>query len=263
MKLTPKLDKDFAIFLSLFSFFAIVLNFTDQVLLHLVATLGFALVLYWLYSYFSAKHKSIWKTVATALIIFLVLDFGTGVEDIIFPLLATFLAISFKFFLEVKKAPVVHPAAGSLLVMAAIVALIPGIANADISWWGAAFHPELALLFMVMWIAFDFYKWGRFPSILSFLAILYVLTVAAGLGSELGIFSFTTAPLYFLAALMLVDPKSSPDKPSEQIVFGLIAAVAFVLFAFNQIPHPELFAVVVASLFNLGLKWKAFSRLFP
>ena len=115
-----KLDpiKRFSLFLMVFAGVAIGYNWSTTVLLHLAATLGFGLVLYTLYTRFSSKHKNVWDTVVTCLIIFLLLHPGQTLVSLIFPLVAVFIAETIKFFVEWKNSPIINPAAGGILVLA-------------------------------------------------------------------------------------------------------------------------------------------------
>ena len=132
-----KLDpiKRFCLFLTIFAGVAIAYNWSNDVLLHLAATLGFGLVLFALYSKLSIKRKNVWDTVITAELIFLLLHYGTGLSSLIYPLMAVFIAETLKFFIEWKSSPIVNPAAAALLLTAGIGALI-GWDMPFVSWWG-------------------------------------------------------------------------------------------------------------------------------
>lgn len=239
--------KTFTAFLVLLSGLAIAFNPTAQVLLHLVATLGFALILYWFYSLFSSKHKSIWNTAITGLLIFLVLDYGAGWLDIVYPLIATFVAITLKFFWEWKGLPVVNPAAAGLLIMAGVVAVIPGLDHAFISWWGASFQGWVSLAVVLVWMIFGLPRWRKWPIVLSFVVTHALILMLRGLEVETLRFIFSDSTIYFLAAFMLVDPKTSPFKPRDQVVYGLLAALVLNSLMHANAPYAELFAIVAAN----------------
>lgn len=245
-----KLDpiKQFSVFLVLMAALAIGFNPTSQVLLHLVATLGFGLILYWFYSLFSSKHKLIWNTVITSLIIFLVLDYGTELKDVVYPLVATFIAISMKFFWEWKSSPVINPAVAGLLIMSGIVALIPNLDNAVISWWGASFQGWVSLVLVLLWMLVGLKVWRKWPLVLTFVVTHALVLVLRGMEAETLRFIFSDSTIYFMAAVMLVDPKTSPINPRQQSIVGLLGALIFNSLLQANAPYAELFAIAAANL---------------
>lgn len=263
MKLKLHPIKSFTAFLGLLALFAVIRNFSEFVLLHLVATLGFALVLYWLYSFVSSKHKNIWNTVTTALIIFLVLHFGSELIDVAYPLVATFIAITIKFFVEYKGSPVFNPAVAGLLLTAAIAAVVPGLENPFVSWWGASFGPSFSLFglnwglsfFIVLaWILVGLGKWKKLPILVTFLIAHWVLVTLKGEGMNVLAYTLTDSTIYFMVAAMLVEPKTSPLRSRDQMYYGLVAALGYHVFLQYQVPYAALFAIAVANLANVLLK---------
>lgn len=245
----------FALFLLIFSIFALVYNFSNAVLVHLASTLGFGLILFWLYSRISTKHKNIWDTVITSLIIFLLLHYG---GNPFFSMLAIFFALTLKFFIEWRGSPVVNPAAGSLLLTAGVLALIPGIEQPFVSWWGTSFWAlpwgvSASLLLMAVWVLGGFYVWKKWMIFLSFLLVHLVILLATE-EQKTTQFIFTDSTLYFLAAIMLPEPKTSPLLPWKQGAYGTLAALFYNGLLFWGIPYYELFTVVGANLFNAAFK---------
>ena len=235
---------------------ATIYNFSGAVLLHLTATIGFALALYWFYTKFSSKRKNIWNTLITAEIIFLVLHYGTSGLDLIYPLIATFIAITWKFFVEYRGSTVVNPAAGSILLMAAIVALIPGLDKAFVSWWGASFMGYFSLVIVALWMIFGVDKWKKWPAVISFLIAHAAVLIFRGQSFDFISYVFTDSTIFFFATIMLVDPMTSPSKKRDQIYFGLVAALFYNVFTQYGIPYYGLFAIVAANLANILLKPK-------
>jgi hypothetical protein len=254
MKLKLDPIKQFALFLIVMAGLAIGFNPTAQVLLHLAATLGFGLILYWFYSMFSSKHKLIWNTVITSLIIFLVLDYGSGVADVIYPLIATFVAMTIKFFWEWKGSPVINPSVAGLLIMAGVVALIPNVDNAFISWWGASFQGWVSLSVVALWIIFGLRKWRKWPIVLTFLAAHAVLLVLRGEGMDTIQFILTDSTIYFLVAAMLIDPKTSPINRRQQMVYGLLAALILNSLMHGGAPYAEIFAIAAANIGFMAMR---------
>ncbi len=240
-----------AAFLIVFAGFALGFNWSSQVVLHLAATLGFALILYWFFSLISSKHKNIWDTVITALIIFLVVHYGTGAVGLVYPLIATFFAMVIKFFIEYKNSPVVNPAAGAILLMALVTSFIPNIEAANVSWWGASYQGWVSLALILAWIVFGLWSWRKYALLFSFLIGNLVMMFLIGSDPEFIRFVYTDSTLYFLAAIMLVEPKTSPFKPSKQVIVGILASVFYTLCIVYKIPYFGLFTIVAANLVNV------------
>jgi len=245
-----KLDpiKQFTLFLVVMSALAIGFNPSSQVLLHLASTLGFGLILYWLYSTFSSKHKLIWNTIITSLIIFLVLDYGAGLIDVIYPLIATFIAITMKFFWEWKRSPVVNPSVAGMLIMAGIVAVLPMMDRAFISWWGASFQGWVSLAVVLAWVFIGLHRWRKCGAVATFLAAHALILLLRGVETETLQFIYSDSTIYFMAAAMLIEPRTSPIRGDQQFVFGLFAALIFNSLLHANAPYAELFTIAAANL---------------
>ena len=110
---------------------------------------------------FPPKEKR-WDTVITTLIIFLLLHYG---DNLLYPLLATFLPSPLNFLLNGKTLQWSTPRQG-LCFTAGVLALIPGIDQPFISWWGTTFWAlpwgvSVSFLLMALWILGDFTSGGN------------------------------------------------------------------------------------------------------
>lgn len=237
-----------AYFMIVFAAVALATHFTGQTLLHLCATLGFALLLWVFFTYFSTKHKNIWDTVITGLILFLVLHYGSSVSDLVYPLTATLIAMLVKFFLEWKGSPVINPAAAGILVSALVLAFIPGLDHPFASWWGASYSGYLSLGLMAVWVIGGLYQWRKWQIVASFFITHALLLLLRGEGLSGLLFTFTDSTIYFFATIMLVEPKTAPFLPKQQIVYGLVGVLLLNLLAYSGAPYAELFALVGANL---------------
>ena len=251
----------FALFLIIFSGLALGYNFSNDVLLHLASTLGFGLILFWLFSRISTKQKNVWDTVITTLIIFLLLHYGANP---FYPLIATFFALTLKFFIEWRGSPVVNPAAAALLLTAGVLALIPGLDQPFISWWGASFWQlpfglSVSFILLAIWILGGFYVWRKWAIFFGFLLTYFLLVlIFYSISDNPGIgvlqFAFTDSTVFFLASIMLSEPKTSPVLPWKQGAYGFLAALAYHVLAITGVSNAALFAVVAANLFNASFR---------
>lgn len=237
-----------AYFMIVFAAVALGTHFTGPVLLHLCATLGFALLLWVAFTIFSTKHKNIWDTVITGLILFLVLHYGSSAGDLVYPLAATGIAMLVKFFLEWKGSPVINPAAAGILVSALVLAFIPGLDHPFASWWGASYNGYLSLALMALWVFGGLYQWRKWQIVISFFVAHALLLLLRGEGLSGLLFTFTDSTIYFFVTIMLVEPKTSPFLPKQQVAYGVVAALLYNLLAYSGAPYFELFALVGANL---------------
>jgi hypothetical protein len=237
-----------AYFMILFSAAALATHFTGQVLLHLCATLGLSLLLWVFFTYFSTKRKNVWDTVITGLILFLVLHYGASAGDLIFPIVATTIAMLVKFFVEWKASPIINPVSIGLLMAALILAFVPGLDHLFVSWWGASFGGYISLALMALWMVGGLYQWKKWQIVISFLVAHALLLLLRGQGLEGLQYTFTDSTIYFFVTIMLVEPKTSPFLPKQQVAYGLVAAILFNLLAYTGTPYFELFALVGANL---------------
>jgi Na+-translocating ferredoxin:NAD+ oxidoreductase RnfD subunit len=119
-----------------------------------------------------------------------------------------------------------NPAGLALLVSAPLF----GTAQ---SWWGAL--PDLSWPFVLVLLAsgaFIVDRINKFPLVLSFLGASFALLTALGrtdpqTAAELLRTPFVQATL-FLALFMLTDPPTAPSRYTDQVVIGVLAAVASV-----------------------------------
>lgn len=252
-KLNPL--QQFVLFLSIYAIAAISQNPYLEVFIHLGATVGFSLVLFYIFTKLFKKKKNVWNTLATALIMFLVLDFGTDIAgfawdspDLLNALLAMLIAMVYKFFFEYKGKPIINPVVFAILLLASILALFPEMKPPFASWWGASFSEPFTLVLILAWIAVGVKTWRKWPLLLSFLAA-YAAYSLIYQSVEYFQFFFSTATLYFIAAVMLIEPKTSPIKTNHQIICGIVAGMTYG-FVLN---YGALVAIAVMNLCNFVL----------
>ncbi len=130
-----------------------------------------------------------------------------------------------KYIFRVRTANIFNPAA------LALVATFYPFATGQ-SWWGAL--PDLpppAVVLLLAGGALVAYRVNKVPVVLTFLGVYYALvTTTAFAGDPASVASLYRAPdlhaaLYF-AFFMVTDPPTSPPRSRDQIVFGVIVAVA-------------------------------------
>ena len=267
MKLKINATEQITLLLCIYSFGAILGNMDNylNISLHLLATFGLANILYWLFSQLSGKKKNYLNTVISSLIIFLVLHYGSQNQDLVYPAIITLLAVASKFFLEPRNTPIINPVVLGLLLASLVLPFIPGFETPFISWWGTSYKFQVALgqtvfnispalLLVGIWIIFGLGKWRKYPLLISFLLGHAILLMITERSLDLFAFIFTDATIYFFAAIMLIEPKTSPILKKQQIIFGIIAAIVYSTLIQLHVGNFELWAILAANVYFFSTK---------
>jgi hypothetical protein len=250
MKFKLKPLQEITLVLLLISLGALIKNFRPEVFLHFSSTVGFGIILFFILSKITKKKKTLLNTVVTTLIIFLTLHYGFENKDLIYPLALTAIAIFAKFFINIKGSTVINPAVLALLVGQFL------LEGTFISWWGTNYNigpVPIALIILAIWIIFGLKKWRKLPILLTFLITHAAVLLVTG-ELDFAKFTFTDGTVYFLAAIMLIDPKTSPMLKRDQIIFALIAVIAFNALKYPGIAGFELWTIATANLYFFGTK---------
>lgn len=184
-----------------------------------------SLVTEYLYCSIRGRKRSKDSTVITSLIISLILSFTTSW---IVVAATSVVAILSKHLIVYKKKPVFNPAAFGLLFSVFF------IAQTGQSWWGAFGDlPAWMMIFLLIGGYLITDRVNKYPQVLSFLLTYMVLLFVMGLykmGNAADAFRppFINATLFF-SFFMLTDPPTSPAKPKNQVVFGILSAATGVL----------------------------------
>lgn len=239
-------------------------NFSEAIFIHLTSTLGFGLFLFFIFKWLSGKPKNIWNTVISCLIIFLILHPTTYFENVttsyIVTLTATFTIIFSKFFLEYKGSPIINPVIFGLLIITILSLIFKEKFQTLTSWWGASFKIQeipASFIIITVWIIFGLKSWKKFPIfftyLITFAALILIFYETPPESSKLDFlkFIFTDSTTYFLASIMLVEPHTSPILKSQQIIYGLIAAVFSIIYLFSNTPQLHRWPIVIIVLLPL------------
>lgn len=133
------------------------------------------------------------------------------------------LAILSKHLLVRRKKPIFNPAAFGLLLS------IP-LFHSEQSWWGA--FGDLPMWTMLLLLIGGYAAANRvhkYPQVFSFLGMYLVLLLIMGVlqigdAADALRSPFINACLFF-GFFMLTDPPTSPAKPKQQVLFGLLVAI--------------------------------------
>lgn len=267
LKLNPTQQITFV--LTLLALGAIVSNnFKTAILIHLLATVGFGFLLFFIFKFFSKQQKNILNTVISCLIIFLICHYTDmmGTSSVISAATITFITIFSKFFLEWKGSPIFNPVVLGLFVLEILTLLIPGFQASFVSWWGASYSlwPGLitfTLILMAIWIVFCFKSWRKWAVAITYLASYFILLLILYKGVEaysvidMMKATFLDSTIYFFTFVMLSEPRTSPMLKKHQVIYGLLAAIISIIGTLTNFPTSMLLAILIPNLYFFLTKW--------
>lgn len=161
-------------------------------------------------------------------------------------LVAAAVAIVSKYLIRIKGRHIFNPATLGLLIALSLFKL------GDM-WWAAAGINVLGFaipLTLILIIAN--YKAGKLKVAVPFLlatAVLYAATQFVSVPlTAMGLLSFFASMPYYFAFIMLSEPRTSPNVPKEQVVFGVAVALLVFLLDFSHAKYPFFIALLAGNL---------------
>lgn len=159
--------------------------------------------------------------------------------------LASAIAVLSKFFIRVRKSNVFNPAALGLLIALPIF----GIGD---QWWAASNYNVFGIAISItLLLVIAAYEARRLTAAASFILVALASILALAGISQLSPIMVLTAFLginFYFAFVMLCEPKTSPSKRYQQIIFGASVAVLFTVVSFLRINYPLLIALVIGNV---------------
>lgn len=169
-------------------------------------------------------------------------------------------AVVSKHLFRTRSANVFNPAALALVATFYVF-------NTGQNWWGAL--PEITPLALIVLFATGIFitqRVNKIPLVLVFLGVYFILfTIAAYLGDPVNTQEIFRAPdlhaTLFFAFFILTDPPTSPVKYPDQILCGVIVAVAsFAVFEVLGAAYYLLAGVLVGNIWEAWRRWRSYSR---
>jgi Na+-transporting NADH:ubiquinone oxidoreductase subunit NqrB len=161
-------------------------------------------------------------------------------------ILASVVAVASKFLIKSKHSNVFNPATLGLLVALFVF-------SAGDAWWAGINYNVLGVavpLSLVLLISA--YKARRLVTAVSFVAASIVLGTILSItygNSVLGSLAGAVIGLnYFFGLLMIADPKTSPHKNLEQLVYGVGVAVIVAILGLFVIVYPLLISLLIGNV---------------
>lgn len=242
---------------------------------HLTATLGIALMWYFIFQKIWHRKKNLENTIITALILFLTINYPNDIASFFTICFATTGAMIMKIFFVIQKKPILNPVIAGILTGVLVTFFFPDI-RFFAHWWGVSFEKifeianipiKISFIFLLLWIIFGLWKWRKFPTFFAFLATVFLIFFLTGRPWGFIGFTFLDSTILFYAGMMLIEPKTSPVKWNEQIGFGVLAggffaglnsflpfADSFGNFVLSLTYYYDIVALLVANLAFVGMR---------
>lgn len=210
------------------------------------------------------KMRGAWEfpsgAVLTGLIVAMIL---TPREHWYFAACTSALAIASKYIARTRSANIFNPAALALVATFYIF-------NTGQSWWGAL--PEItpfALVALVVTGAFIADRVNKVPLVLAFLGVYFGLfTLSTFLSAPAKVAEIFRAPdlhaVLFFAFFILTDPPTSPVRYPDQIVCGVLVALAsYASFEWVGAAYYLLAGVLAGNVWEAWHRWQFSRRRVP
>jgi hypothetical protein len=142
-----------------------------------------------------------------------------------------------------------NPAAFGLIILSTLLLLVYGsdaLLPTFISWWGTDYFGSWPLVILIPLILYGALKFRKLYLLFAFLGFnaLWILTTA---GFEGLVYPFTSGMLYFLAGVMILEPKTSPIHKYWQIAAALVAVITYRYIGYIGFMDVELWAIIAVN----------------
>lgn len=172
---------------------------------------------------------------------------------------ASAIAIASRSFIRFKGSNIFNPAALGLLI--SLFAF--GIGT---DWWVASAYPVYGVLLSFSpLLVIAAYEARRLYAGISFVAVSLVAALLAshslvGLTSLSAFVTIIASLNYFLAFIMVAEPKTSPIRLPAQLIYGGAIAALVTIFVLLKVPYGTLFALLVGNAAYLAYRVRSGSR---
>jgi hypothetical protein len=226
-----------------------------DIVINLLIVLSICLVVPYLISYYSNKKISFFNGFITSLILFLLIDPREEKYVVFIIALGT---LVFRLIFRYRRKPILNPAVSGILIVVMFSLFFEKL-NPFISWWGVSFAPRIfekisiaALLTIIIGIYLARKTAKRYVMtgiIFAFLLVVF-LNIFFSKSYDL-VFLFLDGTFVFAVLVMLSEPKTSPIRKNQQIIYSLVFAVVWgILFYLNE-GYAIIYAIFAANIFNL------------
>jgi hypothetical protein len=208
-------------------------------------------VLYFIFSRLFDKSKTYKNVLISTFIILLVLSHAD--PDPVRGVVVILLLFVSKFFVKYKGQNVFNPVVFAIAVTTLFSFLVPSIDLPPLDWTGVdirfpilGMEIPLPVIPLLLALTFNVARVKRHPLAVTF--IMASLGLGWALQSFEGSFLSYFISILFIGAAIIVEPKTSPGKFKEQIIYGLSMAFFIVFLALLKVPNAPIIAFLIANL---------------
>jgi hypothetical protein len=208
-------------------------------------------VLYFIFSRLFDKSKTYKNVLISTFIILLVLSHAD--PDPVRGVVVILLLFVSKFFVKYKGQNVFNPVVFAIAVTTLFSFLVPSIDLPPLDWTGVdirfpilGMEIPLPVIPLLLALTFHVARVKRHPLAVTF--IMASLGLGWALQSFEGSFLSYFISILFIGAAIIVEPKTSPGKFKEQIIYGLSMAFFIVFLALLKVPNAPIIAFLIANL---------------
>jgi len=181
------------------------------------------------------------SAIITGLIIGSIAPIGGSLALVV---VAALIAEITKFFVKVKARNLFNPATVGLL----LALLIFGVGD---EWWASStIHVYGLLIPLALVLIISAYEARRLPAALVAIVVMSVgfMAISGAVFSSGALLTALLTINYYFIFLMVTDPKTSPNKVSGQIIYGMGVALFALLFIRVHLPYQLLIALVLVNV---------------
>ncbi len=231
-----------------------------------VALFAISSVVFLAFKYGLDRRKKYQHALISTFIILLVLSHAdlNPVRGVLVMLL---LYIS-KFLIKYKKQNIFNPVVFAIGTTTLLALFIPAMGIPPLDWSGIDIRFSifdtafpLPLIFITLSLIFNVGRLRKHPLALSFIATSLVLglIISASDGNYLS-FLISTA---FIGSAIIVEPKTSPTKTKEQVIYGISMALLIMGLSLVNVPNFPIMGLMVGNLFYFIYKRSKLLRVCP
>lgn len=252
----------FMVGLIIFGFIALLYNFRLEVWLSSAAIVLGAGLAYFALGRTKLGNRHLWQNaVISTVIAVLILNplFELSWINLLYLLLGGALVIGAKYFPSYRHQVIFNPVVAGLLALNYILVFIYGteaVLPTFVSWWGTDFAGSYSLLVLIPLVFYGAYRFRKLPLLLIFLG-LNALYLGYRDGLEAVNYIYTTGTIYFMAGVMMLEPKSSPIKIGWQAMAAVVAVLVYHEVHRIGLGNVELWAIVAVNMVHLisRIRW--------
>lgn len=205
--------------------------------------------------YLKKRYEIPYTAIITGMIIGCVAPSNASVLILV---LASAIAVLSKIFIRLKSTNIFNPAALGLLVALALF----GIGD---NWWVASPIPVYGMLVTITpLLVICAYEARRLILGISFAVTSFAASLLTnGFIATHSFGTFVTAVIsvnFFLAFIMVSEPKTSPNKNYVQMFYGISIAAVVSIMGFYKVPYAMLIPIIIGNMAYAIYRLKSGSR---